>query len=233
MYHDIVEHGDYSSGFQNESAFRYKIEDSQFEEQVCAVKEEDVAFTFDDGGVSFISKAVPILEKYGKKGIFFISTKYIDTPGFLTKQQIRELVSRGHIVGSHSHSHPANITSHDVDLNEEWGKSKSILEELVGEIKTCSIPNGYCSKEVLEAIERNGYKVAYTSKPTTKDFKYGTLLVKGRYGIHDDTSLSEVIKTVTSPYRRCYLSLRWELLTLAKKMLGNSYHSIKQRMLNK
>ena len=89
MYHDIVTKTDKSSGFQNDSAFQYKVEESAFEEQVKALQGKDVVFTFDDGGESFLTKIAPILEKYGFKGVFFISTKYIGTQGFLTKEQVK------------------------------------------------------------------------------------------------------------------------------------------------
>ena len=110
MYHDIVTTNDKSSGFQNKNAFQYKVEESAFEEQVKAVQGNDVVFTFDDGGVSFLTKAVPILEKYDFKGVFLVSTKYIGTPGFLTTEQVKELAERGHVIGSHSHTHPEIFT---------------------------------------------------------------------------------------------------------------------------
>lgn len=104
MYHDIVTRDDKSSGFQNESAFQYKVNEKDFEKQVKALRGKDVIFSFDDGGVSFITEAAPILEKYGFKGFFFISTKYIDTPGFLSREQVKCLAEHGHCVGSHSYT---------------------------------------------------------------------------------------------------------------------------------
>ena len=78
MYHDLYIQSGAESGFQNESAFQYKIQVDEFEKQVKAVVdycrehiEIQVDFTFDDGGVSFLTLAAPILEKYGLKGIFF------------------------------------------------------------------------------------------------------------------------------------------------------------------
>ena len=81
------------------------MEEAAFKEQAKVLQGKDVLFTFDDGGVSFVTKAAPILEKYGHKGVFFVSTKYIGTPGVLSAGQVKELELRGHVVGTHSHSH--------------------------------------------------------------------------------------------------------------------------------
>ena len=106
------------------------IKNDKGEELVC-----DVLFTFDDGGISFLTIIAPILEKYNQKGIFFISTQYIDTPLFLTKKQIKELRERGHIIGSHSHSHPQNISElANSDLLEEY--KNEIFKEKARKINT-------------------------------------------------------------------------------------------------
>ena len=242
MYHDVYEASPHESGFQNESAFRYKIESTTFERHIKIVesaikegfwKKGEVVFTFDDGGVSAYTVVAPLLEKHGYKGVFFISTKYIGTPGFLNETQIKELKSRGHIVGSHSHTHPANITEKGVDLKQEWLESKAILESLVGEVDTCSIPNGYQSDDVLKSISSCGYKQVYTSRPSTAERMYKDLLVYGRYGIHDVTTDNDLKRILKSKAYRTKLSSRWFVLTLAKRILGNKYHNVKQNLLKK
>ena len=134
MYHDIEKRGEYKSGFQNDTAFHYKIDLDAFEAQVKALAyNDDIVFTFDDGGSSALFLAAPILEKYGRKGLFFICTQYIGQPGFLTEKQITELENRGHLIGSHSHTHPSNMASLSInEIRKEWGKSCGILEKILG-----------------------------------------------------------------------------------------------------
>ena len=93
MYHDVYLNNILESGFQRDCDLPYKLQASFFEEQVkqCAeyckergLPNDTIVFTFDDGGKSFYSVAAPILDKYGYKGVFFISSKYIGTPTFLT-----------------------------------------------------------------------------------------------------------------------------------------------------
>lgn len=229
MYHDVVTADDKSSGFQTKNAFEYKVEESAFEEQVKALQGKDVVFTFDDGGVSFLTKAAPIMEKYGFKGMFFISTKNIGTPGFLTAEQLKELAERGHVVGSHSHTHPEIFTKlSPEEIKQEWQISSQVLKDILGEGEyTASIPNGYTSKEILDAAVQYGFKTIYTSQPTTRTKTYKNSKLIGRYVVLDGMTTEDVVRIVTS--RSCHLKLavKWHLLNLVKRVLGSSYESFK------
>ena len=103
---------------------QYKVEESAFEEQVKALQGKDVVFSFDEGGESFHTKASPLLEQYGFKGVFLISTKYIGTQGFLTEEQVKELAERGHVVGSHSHTHPEILPSYQKKKSTKSGGNR-------------------------------------------------------------------------------------------------------------
>lgn len=234
MYHDIVTANDKSSGFQNKNAFQYKVEESAFEEQVKALQGKDVVFTFDDGGESFITKAAPILEKYGFKGVFFISTKYIGTPGFLTPEQIRELAEIGHVIGSHSHTHPEIFTKlSSEEIKQEWQLSSQVLKDILGEGDyTASIPNGYASKEILDAAIQYGFNTIYTSQPTTKTKTYKNGKLIGRYVVLDGMSTSDVVKMVTSKGCQIKMAVKWHLLNVVKKVLGSSYDTFKAKILH-
>src|SRR5262249_60003963 len=66
--------------------------------------------TVDDGGVSYHRFIADRLEERGWRGHAFVSTDFIGAPGFLTASEIRELDDRGHIIGSHSASHPSRFS---------------------------------------------------------------------------------------------------------------------------
>lgn len=233
MYHDIVTTEDKSSGFQNDSAFPYKVEETKFEEQVRALQGKNVVFTFDDGGDSFYTKAAPILEKYGFKGVFFISTKYIGTPGFLSAGRVKELAERGHTIGSHSHTHPKVFSDlKPNEIKEEWDQSYSILKNLLGEADlTASLPNGRSSKEVLDYAFAAGFTEVYTSEPTVKIRQRNNNKVIGRYVVMGHTSTQKVVKIVTSKITRLKLYAKWRLVVLVKTILGPFYAVLKARIL--
>lgn len=234
MYHDIVTTNDKSSGFQNENAFQYKVKETAFEEQVKALQGKDVVFTFDDGGVSFYTKAAPILEKYGFKGVFFISTKYIGTPGFLDKEQVVALAARGHIVGSHSHTHPEIFTKLSKDeVREEWQKSYEILQGILNNKNLpMSIPNGYASKTIMQEAIDCGFTDIYTSQPTTIDHQFQKHNVIGRYVVHENMTTEDVLRIVNSKGFRLKMALKWHLLNVVKGVLGSSYEKLKAKVLH-
>src|SRR5439155_25317109 len=77
--------------------------------------------TFDDGGRSAAAVAGPMLEARGWHGDFLVTTDFIDIAPFLTTHQIRELHRAGHVIGSHSCSHPQRITHCSWnDMVAEW-----------------------------------------------------------------------------------------------------------------
>ena len=229
MYHDIVTRDDKSSGFQNDSAFQYKVDEEDFEKQVRALHGIDVVFTFDDGGVSFITKAAPILEKYGRQGVFFISTRYIGTSGFLSAEQVKELEARGHVVGSHSHTHPHNlVVMTEREIAQEWQESCKILRGILGhEVACASIPNGYVSKTIYRMAKQADITELYTSVPTTKVSVWEGLTTIGRYVVHCDMTTEEVVSIATDTARQQKMYRRWQVLELAKKVLGGSYDKVK------
>ena len=233
MYHDIVTKNDKSSGFQNENAFQYKVEEQAFEEQVKALQGKDVVFTFDDGGVSFYTKAAPILEKYGFKGVFFISTKYIGTPGFLDKEQVVALAARGHIIGSHSHTHPEIFTKlSKEEVREEWSKSYEILQGMLNNKDLpMSIPNGYASKIIMQEAIDCGFTDIYTSQPTTKVKTFIGHKVIGRYVVHENMTTEDVLRIVTSQGTKMKMAMKWHVLNMVKSVLGSSYEKFKATVL--
>src|ERR1035438_157701 len=137
MYHDVVENGDFeSSGFPGEGANVYKLRREDFECHLDAIAGvgRPVLLTFDDGGVSSLHPIADLLESHGWRGHFFITTDQIGTPGFLSEAQLRELHRPGHIVGSHSRSHPTRMAALTrAELDGEWRESLSRPPSGVGD----------------------------------------------------------------------------------------------------
>ena len=235
MYHDIVTNNDMSSGFQDNAAFQYKVNIDQFEEQAKSLSADEVTFTFDDGGKSFLTIAAPILEKYGHRGIFFIATDYIGTPGFLSVKQIKELDARGHIIGSHSCSHPDNmsILSED-DIETEWNASIKKLEEIVGcKVEYASIPNGFASEVIYRKAKLVGIRYLYTSIPSDKIRIYKDMLLIGRYVVHSSMSSTAVLNLVHSAFARKQRYARYRIIEFVKFILGNKYNKFKKVIVQK
>ena len=242
MYHDLFFSDKSESGFQNSTALKYKVSAKAFEAQVQSIvnylkcnnlQADAVDFTFDDGGESAILIAAPILEKYGFKGKFYISTAYLGTKGFLNAEQVNLLIQRGHYVGSHSHTHPERMDIlTEKEIYDEWAVSQAILKDIIGFTPNiASIPNGFVSKVVLDGMLKSGVDVIDTSAITTKEKRYKSATLRGRYAITEDTSINQLMNIISSPSYRLVKWLRYELLEIAKMVLGNSYLTIRKKII--
>ncbi|MDN5205377.1 polysaccharide deacetylase family protein [Fulvivirgaceae bacterium BMA10] len=256
LYHDVVTEGNFEeSGFMGNGPNSYKLDETSFCDHLSKaagnlkgqgeffktflrngqVESHDIQLiTFDDGGVSFITRIAPLLEKELIQGVFFISTKFIGQKGFLNGDQIRSLAERGHIIGSHSHSHPERISAltYQQVLNE-WKESKVILEEILGEeVNTASIPGGFFSNEVARSAQEAGYKVLFTSEPTNTCYYIGDCMITGRYSIKRGDSGNKAEQIVKgSAIFRIKQFLFWNLKKVVKKVLGDSYLSLRKKLI--
>jgi len=201
MYHDVVENADFaSSGFPGEGAHVYKVRREDFERHLDAIAAARAAIssiasrrewssappvflTFDDGGASALRPTADLLERRGWQGHFFVTTDRIGTPGFLSAADVQELRRRGHVIGSHSASHPTRMAALTRgEMDREWGDSMACLAEMAGEnIKVASVPGGYYSREVARSAAAAGIEVLFTSEPTAATSLVDGCLVIGRY----------------------------------------------------
>ena len=242
IYHDVAAPGEADEvGFPGRLAGRYKHAPEVFERHLDAVAATerrvglldagaDVALTFDDGGASAMDIA-DRLERRGWLGYFFVTTGRIDTPGFVTRDQVRELVSRGHVVGSHSHTHPAYMGRLTAgELRREWVQSRDRLAEILGRPPgTAAVPGGFLSRTVIEEAARAGYALLMTSQPSARAHRRDGMTVQGRYTIWSDTP-----PATAAAYARGALAARarlwteWQLKGAAKRMSPRVYDRLRR-----
>src|SRR5690606_31235253 len=119
-----------------------------------------------DGGESYYTAIAERLERRGWTGHCFVSTNFIGQRGFLDRRQIRALADRGHVIGSHSASHPARFSALPYgDMVSEWSRSRQILEDILARtVDVASVPGGYFSPAVARAAQEAGIRVLFTSE---------------------------------------------------------------------
>src|SRR5205085_8558477 len=102
-----------------------------------------VCLTFDDGGRSALAVGDE-LRRRGYWGHFFVVTSLIGTRTFLSPAEVRYLRSCGHVVGSHSHTHPDIFRDLPRErMLEEWRVSADLLATLLGErCGAAAVPGG-------------------------------------------------------------------------------------------
>ena len=247
MYHDVVERAAHQgSGFGSADAALYKLEPEEFERHLAAISKvvpespilvtELIAgkaapakpwmMTFDDGGVSSYTAIADRLEELGWRGHFFITTDFIGAPAFMNREQILDLHHRGHIIGSHSCSHPLRFAAqpHD-ELKREWDESVSVLSDLLGaQVRVASIPGGQYSRHVAEVAAAVGIEALFTSEPTTRCVQVENCLVIGRYAIQLWTPPAIAAGMASGQFKPRFKQWLWWKIKKLTKTLGGDYY---------
>jgi peptidoglycan/xylan/chitin deacetylase (PgdA/CDA1 family) len=252
LYHDVV-NDPKASGFSGKDADLYKIDVECFAGHLKALlkspptvscprdlssprPDRTIILSFDDGGASAYTTIAPMLEEHGIRGVFFVVTDRIGAPGFLTKEQILHLHQQGHVIGSHSHTHPmrfASMGSHRI--LQEWSTSREILEKITGApVLTASVPGGFYSAEVARLAEQAGYQILYNSEPRETSHYMGKILVMGRFIIQRHTPARDVVDLA---FGHGFLRLRqvvfWNFKKILKAVGGPSWIVFRKWVFNR
>lgn len=148
-----------------------------------------IIITFDDGDISVYEMAFPIMRKYGLTGVAYIVGNYMNTNGYMTAGQIKELVAAGWEIGSHSRSH-RNLTRLRAPIQrQEIYQAKRDLEQAIGvQALTFAYPFGFMNDGVGSQVHAAGY-IAAMGLGFTSDQGKSNLFwlqrrdVKGEYDI--------------------------------------------------
>lgn len=193
-----------------------------------------VLLTFDDGGVSGTAIA-DRLEAHGWRGHFFITTDYVGKPGFLTEADIKQLHSRGHVIGSHSCSHPKRISKCSrQDIDREWRESVARLTGIIDdEVQTASVPGGFYSRKVAEAAAEAGIRVLFNSEPTARLRHVGACQVIGRFAMERMNAAAAARLAAGRLAPRVEQAVLWQLKKAAKAVGGRYWLQVRGILLNR
>jgi peptidoglycan/xylan/chitin deacetylase (PgdA/CDA1 family) len=212
-YHDVTDDPS-ESGFQRNGALPFKLSIRLFCDHLgrvaqgrqapALVTEVDltqpgrhVFLTFDDGGKSAV-RAADELSRRGWRGHFFITTSLIGRRTFLDAGQIRHLRAAGHLVGSHSHTHPDIYRDLGWErMLVEWRQSSDILAQMLGEpCLAAAVPGGEISSTVLQSAGTAGLRYLFTSEPWLEPRLVGGCWILGRYCPKVSTTAEEIAELV-------------------------------------
>ncbi len=111
--------------------------------------EAEIALTFDDGYEECYHIIAPLLEEFGTTGTFFINSNYPESSSNyqqyfksrinvfnkkpMSWKQIRELASRGHVIGSHTADH-YNLNKLSIDdVQQQILEDKQMIQKKLGD----------------------------------------------------------------------------------------------------
>lgn len=254
MYHDVTAQGEaHTSGFEGPDAALYKLDRERFGEHLRAIasaRTDEPArvtelsekmdgspwlLTFDDGGVSAYTCIADMLEERGWRGHFFVTAGYIGKPSFLSREQIIELHRRGHVIGSHSTTHPSRMSHcRPEEMLAEWKTSVEMLSEILGQqARVASVPGGFYSREVAEAASRAGIEALFTSEPVTKCSRIQGCLVLGRYTVQRWTEPERIAALASGHFTpRMRQLLFWNAKKITKSLGGEYYLKLRKSLLS-
>ena len=125
-----------------------------------------VLLTFDDGYADSFDIALPLLQRYGMTGVFFIVSGLVGTDGYMTWERVQTLAGAGMEVEAHSRWHTDLTKASAGGLDEEVAGSKRDLEERLGVgVRFFCYPSGTYNDAVIAALAAAGYTGAVTTTP--------------------------------------------------------------------
>jgi peptidoglycan/xylan/chitin deacetylase (PgdA/CDA1 family) len=231
MYHDVVEgEGDV-----------YAISPQRFREHLDAIGRAPARFdslasgdwliTFDDGCASSLAVGEQLARR-SWPGHFFISTDAVGTPGYLDWDGVRAVAAMGHVIGSHSVSHPDRMADLSPDeLLDEWTCSRELIAAELGEpVTVASVPGGLYSRSVGRAAAAAGYTTLFTSLPSQRPGSIDGCRLIGRWAIRTDTTAEQAAAAAAGRGWASQL-VAWRLRGVVKSLAGRRYESVRRTLL--
>lgn len=194
---------------QSESMKSYSVSPAQFAEQMKALHDsgyqtvlpeqlyqylvhnvpipaKPIMLTYDDTDEEQYSIALPEMNKYGFKGVYFIMTISINRPRYMSKEQIKNLSDSGHAIESHTWDHHMVTKYTPADWDIQLSKPEKTLTEITGKSpKYFAYPFGLWNQAALPELKNHGYKMAFilsTKRDTIEPlFTIRRMIVPGQW----------------------------------------------------
>jgi peptidoglycan/xylan/chitin deacetylase (PgdA/CDA1 family) len=227
LYH-CIEDRRQSARHMDDIDREYVLTRSRFEQHIeylaaRPAKTMPIVISFDDGDLSCYTIAAPILEQHGMRGEFFVVTRWLGTPGFMTVDHLRELTARGHGVHSHSRTHPRLSSLTASQIEDELRGSKEDLESMLGRpVTQLSIPGGAYDDRVLDAARRAGYSIVMNSVEGYNEESAGQFLLQ-RFTARSYSEVSMLAGICEHPARmKAQLAMKRTALRVARSVMGEA-----------
>ncbi len=120
--------------------------------------------TFDDGNLSDLEIAAPVLARHDRQAQFFVLSDRIGQAGSLSADDIRELLAAGHGIGSHGANHVDWKALDGAGQAREMDGARDVIAGVTGRpVTAAAIPFGRYDAGVLCALEDREYAYVYSS----------------------------------------------------------------------
>ena len=121
--------------------------------------------SIDDGAIDGYDNAAPIMEKLGFRGTFYVIASRGDDPRRISWDQTRDLLARGHGIGSHSWSHRSVGRG---DPKELYVEIEMAQQEFASELgfrpRTFVYPYGSYGPGAIRQLQESNLELAFTTE---------------------------------------------------------------------
>jgi peptidoglycan/xylan/chitin deacetylase (PgdA/CDA1 family) len=165
----------------------------------AALPRRAVVLTFDDGYDDNYEHAFRLLKQRGMVGTFFVTTDFVERPGYLTWSQIAEMAEAGMEIAAHSANHADFTRIGPNELKRQLVEPKAILEHHVGQpVRFLAYPAGKYNAAVIAASRAAGYAAAVTVLHGTRHVP-GNALELRRVRARGADTVSEIVARLAPP----------------------------------
>jgi len=154
-----------------------------------ALPSKPFLLTYDDTRAEQFTIAREEMKKYGFKGVYFIMTVSLGRPGYMTREQVKELSDDGNVIGSHTWNH-SNVKKYAAkDWPLQVDKPSQQLENITGKpIEYFAYPFGLWNRPAVEQLKERHFKAAFqlSEKRDENDplFTIRRIIVPGEWNIN-------------------------------------------------
>ncbi|WP_298798129.1 polysaccharide deacetylase family protein [Pseudonocardia sp. 73-21] len=164
---------------------------ASFESVLDAVADRsDVMITFDDGNVSDVEIALPLLLERNLSAQFFLPAGLIGEPGRLDESGIRKLTGTGMTIGSHGWAHRDWRRLRPVEVKDEYERAPEELGRITDQrIDIVAIPFGSYDRDVIGRLRDQDVRRVYTSDGGRTDPQQW---LQSRFSVRRDTTAEDI-----------------------------------------
>lgn len=115
-----------------------------------------ISLEFDDGLISQLD-ALPILENHGMKGTFYANSGRLGLSGYMTKDQLLDIQSKGNEVGGHTINHLDLTALSTTDAKNQVINDRNALQAMGINASNFAYPFGSYTSTVEGIVKEAGY----------------------------------------------------------------------------
>jgi len=123
-----------------------------------------VVLTFDDGYADFATTAAPIMADLGLQGTAFVVSGFVGRPGYMSADQVRQVVAMGATIGAHTVHHWGLARLSPATARAEITDSRQQLAAITGMLPDdFAYPYGNFDTAVVQLVQEAGFRDAVST----------------------------------------------------------------------